>query len=269
MTDEEPISRELAEALEKRFIAIDRWWEIFQDRVDVDPGSPLAGDDRDTAPYQLSHAAQASLLSAIEHLHTIRMLVVKAGALHARSPFTLMRSAIESGATVIWLLRPTLRNERILRRLQLRWADALDREGIINDLGAPQNSTIEKSRQAILDVATRKKMTNDQRSLAIGRKVTYASIVKEAAGPGLSITNPGHIMAIWSLLSGIAHGSQRAQIDLLEKAVLGEVENSVLQVKLQTPEKAFLAILSMAMLVVDDALTLFNRKRSALLSTMY
>ncbi|WP_206797873.1 hypothetical protein [Amycolatopsis sp. MtRt-6] len=262
MTEADSISESFGRALQVRFKRIDLWWELFQGKLDTHPNSPLAGDDRDTAPWQVSHAAQSYLLSAVEHLHTIRMLVGKAGVLHPRSTYTLMRSALENAATVLWMLEPSLRNERIVRRLRLRWTDALEREDIVNDMGTVDRSSLTDTRTKILEIADRKGFTGDQRSQVVGRKVSYVSMVKAAAGPDRSITVPGHLTAIWSQLSGIAHGSQRAQIELLQRNVVADGGLGTLEVRLTTSEKEFITILSMTMLVVIDALELFTKKRS-------
>lgn len=49
-----------------------------RDRFTVEPGSALAGDDRATAPHQLSHVAVAAMGHSVEHLQAIRALIVVA-----------------------------------------------------------------------------------------------------------------------------------------------------------------------------------------------
>jgi hypothetical protein len=67
-----------------------------------------------------------ALVSAVDHLDALRALVADAHVVHARAAFTLMRAAIENAATAVWLLGPSSRDERILRRLRLAWADSRD-----------------------------------------------------------------------------------------------------------------------------------------------
>jgi hypothetical protein len=42
----------------------------------VQPGSALAGDDKASAPYQVSHAFKQCLTVAVDHLHAARVLIL-------------------------------------------------------------------------------------------------------------------------------------------------------------------------------------------------
>ena len=87
-----------------------------------------SGDDAAAHPYEISHAVHSALASAVEHLDALRVLVADAHVVHARTPFTLMRAALENSSTAVWLLGPSSRDERIVRRLRLAWADSRDVE---------------------------------------------------------------------------------------------------------------------------------------------
>lgn len=66
--DPETMAQDLLRSL---FVQIE--WAHHQrgdrERFAVQPGSALAGDNRATAPYQLSHAAVAAMGHSVEHLH--------------------------------------------------------------------------------------------------------------------------------------------------------------------------------------------------------
>ena len=49
-------------------------------------------------PHQVSHAAIHGISGALDHLHSLRMLIQQASSLHTYAPFTLCRAAIEGGA---------------------------------------------------------------------------------------------------------------------------------------------------------------------------
>jgi hypothetical protein len=93
------------EQLARRFQLIDNWQasDASSHGLSVQPGSALAGDDRHSNPYQVSHVAIQGIASALDHLHSLRMLIQKAESLHAFAPFTLNRAAIEGGAFAVWL----------------------------------------------------------------------------------------------------------------------------------------------------------------------
>jgi hypothetical protein len=92
----------------------------------VQANSSIAADDRLTNPHQVSHAAVHGITGALDHLHSLRMLIQEASALHAYAPFTLCRAAIEGGAIAVWVLSPSSRDERIRRRLVLACQNARD-----------------------------------------------------------------------------------------------------------------------------------------------
>jgi hypothetical protein len=80
--------QEAQEQLTRLFEVIDIW-QVTDDQRDLvaQPGSPLAGDDRAVNPYHVSHAAIREIGGALDHLHSLRMLVQEARALHTYAPF--------------------------------------------------------------------------------------------------------------------------------------------------------------------------------------
>jgi hypothetical protein len=77
-------------------------------------------------PLHLSHAVSHLTSVAVDHLHALRALVVDAQALHNSAPYTLARSAIEAGATALWLLHPPQRDVRVVRRMRHAAQDTRD-----------------------------------------------------------------------------------------------------------------------------------------------
>ena len=120
--------------------ALAELWKVFEvvhqrqlEQVDdsgraaVERGSPLAGDDRATAPYHMSHMVALALGVAVDHLHALRVAVQEATSLHLYAPYTLLRATIESAATVTYLWGESRRSERVRRRLMLVAQDNRDR----------------------------------------------------------------------------------------------------------------------------------------------
>lgn len=108
------------------------------------PGSELAGDDRRSTPYQLSHAAWAGVAAAVDHLACLRdSLFHSAGPaqvearIHNHGQFSLVRGALENASRVVWMLEPDQADERLLRRLRLEWAESGMRAAVRELLGAP------------------------------------------------------------------------------------------------------------------------------------
>jgi hypothetical protein len=105
-------SAESLRELEVVFSAVAGW----ATRIKIAPpppeaGSMLAADDAALASFEVSHAVQGVLLSAVDHIDALRALVVDAKMVHSRAPFTLLRAALENAATAVWLLAPDVQSE--------------------------------------------------------------------------------------------------------------------------------------------------------------
>jgi hypothetical protein len=88
----------------------------------VQPGSPFAGDDLKTHPFDLSQGVAQSIAMSVDHLHCLRMALTGTGdnvlRLHAYAPFTLLGAAVENAAIAVWDISHSSRNERILRHIR-------------------------------------------------------------------------------------------------------------------------------------------------------
>lgn len=89
------------------------------DDFSVSDGSSLSGDDQKSAPYCVSHAVRACLVSGVDHLHAAKSLVVDLEMLHASALYSLVRGSLENLSASFWILHPSMRNDRIERTL--RW----------------------------------------------------------------------------------------------------------------------------------------------------
>lgn len=94
---------------------IDRVMERVGDPHDfpVQPGSALAGDDKASAPYQVSHAFKQCLTVAVDHLHAARVLILGPAdrphvqpIVHMSAHAALARGALENLAVAFWIRHP-------------------------------------------------------------------------------------------------------------------------------------------------------------------
>ncbi|RNL57285.1 hypothetical protein [Arthrobacter oryzae] len=108
------------------FAEIGRWQDEGLNTVAVSSGSILDGVDAVTEPYQVSHHIGYLLHTAVDHLHTLTMVMGQAGAQHTFAPYTLIRAAIESASTALWILQAESPHEVARRSLQLEYADLND-----------------------------------------------------------------------------------------------------------------------------------------------
>lgn len=174
-------------------------------------GSSLYGDDRWTYPHQLSHVARSSLGVALDQLRGLDNLIHKAGSLHPYASFSLIRSAIENGATAVWLLAPTSRPERVKRRLQLLTSDAYNAEKLRKAMpNWKVNSSLTDDLKAIADIAKEHEIGKPER-LQMTEIVRLAG--DEVKERGISVEGG------WQITSGITHGQIWAIHTLLTREI--------------------------------------------------
>lgn len=164
----------------------------------VQAGSPLAGDDRASNPYKVSHAVIRVLDSATEHLDALRVLLVKGQVLHPAAPFTLARAAIEAGSTAVWLLLPASRQERVMRSLRLYLADARDSNTIAEQTGLSVRRPLDERRSHLEAIAARAAGGGPVQLTP----VRSTALVKAADEAGTSRVG---VLAAWRVCSGFAH----------------------------------------------------------------
>lgn len=190
------------------------------------PGSDLAADDRRTNPYHVSHAAWTAMLAAVSHLACLRdSLFYWSGPdqvearIHTHGQFSLVRGALENASRAVWMLEPDNRDERLLRRLRLEWAEssALDKvRELIGTSGQSKDDRLKKLiallRPTAVDPDEIKSLQNSIKS-----KADYVTIV-EAAGAHLA-SGSSRQLVIWRACSALAHGDFRGTLAYTAKEV--------------------------------------------------
>lgn len=108
----------LLESIRQTFPIIDRWRMILASGVGIERDSDLAEDDLAWKWVPSSSVVAATLGSAREHLHAIRLLI-EARELFPSATSSLARSGLIAAALGVWLLRPDDRKERLRRSLSV------------------------------------------------------------------------------------------------------------------------------------------------------
>jgi hypothetical protein len=85
--------------------------------VTVEDGSQMTFDDAATEYDLMSHQVHRLLLSAVDHVDTMRRFLLQAGGVPPFGFYPLIRAALE-GALAIWIVDHGKRHRRILRSLQ-------------------------------------------------------------------------------------------------------------------------------------------------------
>lgn len=211
---------ELIDALGQRTDARGEWV--------AHPGSSLAGDDRASSPFQVSHAVTQCLMAGIDHAQAVKSLVVDHLELHTAAPGSLARGFIENLATAFWILHPRGRRDRVLHAMQWHAQNVKDQHralGALPRLPPPERSQTERIAQLVR--IAKNAGTNDagwlQRGYRPSEPVEYAQTHAD--------TTRG-VMLSWQLGSGFAHGRPWAFLGLLEQETLPTSVPGILDVRL-------------------------------------
>jgi len=259
MSASDSLSAEDAEAAFRQLQSdMDRLMESGQTthQWPIEAGSPLAGDDRASRPFQVSHAASASLGAALDHLHALTTLVVGTRTIHARAPYALARAAIENAATALWLVEPQTRSERVLRTLRLHAADARDGAKASGDLHTLQIIPLQDRLAELRALAAAVGGSLDD-----GPRTTVTDIVK-AADSLLDTDFSAGPLGAWRVFSGFSHGRPwaLAAFSDQEREAIG---NGLVQVTSRSSLNRVLYAASIAADVFNLAAETYMRRASA------
>jgi hypothetical protein len=193
----------------------------------VAKGSSLAGDDRASNPYQISHALQMCLTAGVDHLHAVKVLVLDQGVIHVAAPSSLVRGALESFSAAYWMLGPTSRNDRVLRTLQWYAQNFKDGDKATRPLKLVGYIPFENKMKKLCAVAAKRGIA--EKSVRAGYTSTTAVTFSEANAPDL----PLGVVLPWQLCSGFAHGRPWAYLGVLNREEqVSETDPNLVNVRL-------------------------------------
>jgi hypothetical protein len=219
--DELNASRVLTERLRQVDSLLERYATIAQLRAK--PTSELGDDDRRTSWLQLSHYVASCMSMATDNLAATKQLLLPDGEQlehRVTAHFPLLRAALESASTALWLLRPDAQRDRIIRLLQLRMTDIdydltlIKAAAKIADLTTPQGRSA--SQAAIRGgVARRKRHMEQMTKIAETEGISVDDYTGGAPGYGVIVEkatdypdlNGRYAATVWRLISGLTHPS--------------------------------------------------------------
>lgn len=224
--------------------------------------SVLAADDIATNPDQIGHFVGYCMLQVIDTARSITRVVRSEDGtimLPIMSVFTLARSAIESAATAIWVLRPEDRRTRVLRRLQFAHSELTHETELVKVMASSFSKP--EAQAAIRENARGRKTANaDLRAIADAHGIAYAEYENQMPGWLTIIEEAGHEFAdpkvlpsIWRMCSGLSHPSMRRGLNLLKFNQSSESGN-VLSGTLSVSTENVVGVLSVTSLVAHKAM---------------
>ncbi|GAA1545981.1 hypothetical protein GCM10009803_27400 [Microbacterium ginsengiterrae] len=192
-------------------------------RLRAKPTSELGDDDHRTSWLNFSHFVASCMAMATDSLASTRQLLLPDDdQLEHRvtAHFALLRSALESAATALWLLRPDDQRERIIRLLRLRANDAdFDVSLVKAAAKLVDTETLDgraASQAAIRNaVARRKKHQLRMTKIAAAEGITASEYLNNFPGYGVIVEQAtdypdldgAYASTVWRLISGLTHPS--------------------------------------------------------------
>jgi hypothetical protein len=255
--DTEPLRAELVSF----FKEADQWQaRVSQPTPTPEDGSSLAGDDQALGTFSMSHAVVTSLSSAVDNYHALRGLLLNVREIHTSASFTLLRVALENSATAIYLLSPSNRQARIVRRLKLQWADYQDAENARKLMKKDDDAEQERRKTNLRDTARAVGVPEDTLAGLLGRPPGFGTIVAEA---GTATFGPyGDIASLsWMVNSGIVHARTWASLSLFEKEMFESARPGYTNVRMSSSQSTIMQHAQIAAAMIGHGWMLFDQRR--------
>lgn len=191
--------------------------EALQRRLDeVKPaqGGVLAREDLNTAYDPLSFQIHHQLGIALDHLETFKRHCESDG-LPMSAHYTLMRTALETTATALWLISPGNSDKRIIQALRLVWWSRKDADQLASELKIDVGDRTERLRLRLVHLKALRP-ANNQRRLEVA-PIHTSTLLGEADKYLDSRLTELTLLSMWRLCSGMAHGNRAVAMMLLER----------------------------------------------------
>ncbi len=230
------------------------------------PGSPLAGDDAKSDPYQVSHYAYHALMAGLDHMHCLHSSLIDAQEntlrFHLHSQFSLIRGGIENAARAVWVIAPNGRTERIKRRLKLQNKEYISSAGLRKACGVPEvevDQWLKERKDKVVSVAIAAGVlsTSAVKALSPPNYKTIAAEAGEAVGLG-----DANAEAVWRMCSGLAHGDMSGTVSTLELERVGGTPGVDIT-RVTVNVENLLMCTQAACMMLKQGIDLYNRRAQA------
>lgn len=172
---------------------------------ELDASSELRRDDQGLDGRWVSIIVNNGIVSCLDHVITLRDLVVRErGTITVNAPWTLLRGAVESVATSVWVMAPDSRKTRRARALKVWHHDYRERQNWERDTAfvptGNGKSGADRARETV-ELAVRLGITPTQ----VSSPFAYSDTVANAAVE-LDNWTRDCARARWREASAFAHG---------------------------------------------------------------
>jgi hypothetical protein len=177
--------------------------------------------------------------------------------LHTHGQHSLIRGALENASRMVWLLESDDRGVRVLRRLQMEYAEVRQQEKARQEMRQRVAKTMDTRFKDLSALAGRVGVEPG----LIKKGPDYTAIVRAA---GEHVASGGTVqVVIWKACSAMAHGEFRGALAYSAKETFGDVSPGVELIGL-TADVSLLTTGTLAAIgTMEVALNLYGRRMAA------
>lgn len=249
--------QKLYEALYPRIEAVEA--KVHGGYIHPEPGATLWVDDFYLGGHRGSGLIVGPINAALDAVRTAAM-VLQTGALPMTALYPLFRSTVENSATAIWLLQPENRDERLSRAFRLIAGEWHDMANFRERFGEEGTDRRARDASALSALVAARPQVGALKFIIDPRNRRWTSIVGEAAAAlDTSSGRERHAVALWQVMSGIAHGRQWAMLTLLDRseAMVNESKDSA-WVRLTSSTQVVAISMNLALDMLDLSLRMYG-----------
>lgn len=155
-------------------------------------------------------------------------------------------------------MAPGNRNQRVLRRLRLQWADTADQDQALSLEGMPARTGSAERKEQLQQLGRARGLTQEQIS-QIGARLSYKTIVQTAGTEARELTGRDALF-FWMVSSGIAHARTWAVLSMLDRVESPGDTEDLVHLELTASEKAIPAIANVAALMLNEGWRLYDER---------
>lgn len=221
----------------------------------VEPASALALDHERLPTLRVKDSVDRALHHSLDNVLGINQVLFAGGGLQHYAPFTMVRAALETAATAVWLLQPPNRETRLERRAAIEFNDNKESEAALRAAGVSDLTSTDRRR-----TLANKVLVSSSINAKKCKWPMYSGIIQEVdpdKGTQLSAE------LAWRACSGMAHGKFWAFQMLTDRQNVRTSEDGLMQAEFAPSWHSLAIVLGVTGVMIKMADRLYDERRTA------
>jgi hypothetical protein len=219
---------------------------------DIEPGSDLDLDHQRMKGLLVGHSVERSLHHSLDCLWGLNQLLVVNGPQHY-APYVLIRGALESAATAVWLLTPEDRTARLQRRVALEVDNSKEASRAMSAAGRADEDRTEQHKSGMNTL-----LRDAGLILKNCQWKGYSAVVREIDTAPASRQS---VELAWRACSGMSHGKLWSFQVFAAESNRRITDDGSLQAEFSPSYHGLASVLDVAVQTVHRADVLFDERR--------